>query len=224
MRHLCYKYFVPLLASATQVFVRLFLSIHLSQSPTQNTGPAPEVTRAHLEQDALCCFTSNSVTPVYPREARIGHIEGVVKLILVIAPDGSIADLQAVSGDPLLLDSTMKAVRQWRFFIGGFLGKPREIEVPLSFTFKIEDPPKPAYLHLTSGKTIRADEVREFTDGIEYVLGSRTHHLSATSVANIDGCARVTAVLQREKDCIPAGGPSFSVRAIPLLPAVTPSR
>lgn len=224
MRHLCYKYFVLLLASLTQVLVGLLLSIHLAQSPDQATGPAPEVARVHLEQDALCCFTSHSVAPVYPREARVGHTEGVVKLILVIAPDGSIADLQAVSGDALLLDSTMKAVRQWRFSIGGFLGKPRELEVPLSFTFKIEDPPKPAYLHLTSGKTIRADEVREFTDGIEYVLGSRTHHISANSVANIDGCARVTVKPQREGDCIPAGGPSFSVRAIPLLPAVTPSR
>jgi TonB family protein len=222
MRHLCYKYFMSLLATVTQVLVRLFLSIHLSQSPDQTPGPAPE--RIHLEQDALCCFTSHSVTPVYPRDARVGHIEGVVKLILVIAPDGSIADLQAVSGDPLLLASTMKAVRQWRFFIGGFLGKPREIEVPLSFTFKIEDPPKPAYLHLTSGKTIRADEVTEFADGIEYALGNRTHHISANSVANIDGCARVTVVLQREGDFIPAGGPSFSVRAIPLLPAVTPPR
>jgi TonB family protein len=215
---------MPLLASVTQVLVRLLLSIHLSQSPAQNTGPAPEVTRIHLEQNALCCFTSHSVTPVYPRQARVGHIEGVVKVILVIAADGSIADLQAVSGDPLLLDSTIKAVRQWRFSIGGFLGEPRKTEVPLSFTFKIEDPPKPAYLHLTSGKIIRADEVREFTDGIEYAVGSRTHHISASSVANIDGCARVTAILQREGDCIPAGGPSFFVRNIPLLPAVPPSR
>jgi len=215
---------MPLLAPVTQVLVRLLLSIHLSQSPAQNTGPAPEVRRTHLEQNALCCFTSHSVTPVYPREARVGHIEGVVKLILVIAPDGSIADLQAVSGDPLLLDSTMKAVRQWRFTIGGFLGKPSEIEVPLSFTFKIEDPPKPAYLHLVSGKIIRADEVRESTDGIEYAVGSRTHHISASSIANIDGCARVTGILQKEGDCIPAGGPSFFVRAIPLLAAVPPSR
>jgi TonB-like protein len=35
----------------------------------------------------------------YPREARLAHTEGKVKLILVIAADGSIADLQAVSGE-----------------------------------------------------------------------------------------------------------------------------
>jgi hypothetical protein len=67
----------------------------------------------------------------------------------------------------------MKAVRLWRFSIFGFVGKPRELEVPLSFTFKIENPPKPAYLHLTDGKVVRADEVREFVDGVEYRVGHR---------------------------------------------------
>lgn len=162
--------------------------------------------------------------PVYPKEARVGHVEGVVKLSLVIAPDNSIADLQAVSGDPLLLDSTMSAVHKWRFSISGFLGKPRETVVPLSFTFRIEDPPKPAYLHLNNGKTIRADEVREFIDRIEYTTGSRTHRIAASAVANIDGCARVTAILQKEGDCIAASGPQFLVRAIPLLPDLPASR
>jgi len=160
------------------------------------------------------------VKPIYPKEARLAHTEGVIKLILVIASDGSIADLQAVSGDPLLLDSAMKAVRRWRFSIGGFVGKPSETEVPLSFTFRIEDPPKPAYLHLTSGRVIRADEVREFTDRIEYTVGRRVQHISANSVADINGCARIGVIPLKEGDCIASGGPSFDIRAIPLLPAV----
>jgi len=196
------------------------LSILLAQAPPQSATPNSELPRTQLKQDQLCCFGTNFVEPIYPREARLAHTEGEVKLILVIAADGSIADLQAVSGDPLLLDSTMKALRQWRFTIGGFVGKPREMEVPLSFMFKIEDPPKPAYLHLTSGKVIRAEEVREFTNGIEYTVGSRAHHISPKSVTGIDGCARIGVILQREGDCIPSGGPSFNIRAIPLLPAV----
>jgi hypothetical protein len=195
------------------------LSILFAQVPPQSTTPNAELPRIHLKQDQLCCFVMNFVEPIYPREARLAHTEGAVKLILVIAADGSIADLQAVSGDPLLLDSTMKAIRQWRFSIGGFVGKTRETEVPLSFMFKIEDPPKPAYLHLTSGKVIRADEVREFTNRIEYTVGRRTHHLSANSVTDINGCVRTSVIPQSEGDCIPSGGPSFNIRAIPLLPA-----
>lgn len=170
-----------------QAALHSLLSILLSQSPSQSTTSNSEVPRIRLNQDQLCCFGTNFVKPIYPREARLARTEGEVKLILVIAADGSIADLQAVSGDPLLLDSTMKAVRQWRFSIGGFVGNPRETEVPLSFTFKIEDPPKPAYLHLTNGKVIRADEVREFADDMEYTAGRRTHHISANFVADING-------------------------------------
>jgi hypothetical protein len=215
----CYKSFMPSL-----VALHFFLSILLALAPTQSATPNSETPRIHLKQDQLCCFVMNSVNPIYPREARLEHTEGAVKLILVIGVDGSIADLQAVSGDRLLLDSTMKAVRQWRFSIGGFVGKPRETEVPLSFTFKIEDPPKPAYLHLTNGKVIRADEVREFTDRIEYTVGRSTHRIAPGSVTDVDACARffVGAPL-KEGDCIPSGGPSFDIHAIPLLPAVKTS-
>jgi len=111
----------------------------------------------------------------------------------------------------------MKAVRQWRFLIGGFVGSPRETEVPLSFTFKIEDPPEPTYLYLRNGKVIRANNVREFTDRIEYTVGRRTHHISPNSVTDIDACAPVSLIPSKEGDCLPSGGPSFFIRAIPLL-------
>ena len=176
--------------------------------------------RIHLSQDQLCCFDMRIVNPIYPREARLAHTEGVVKLIVVFADDGSVADLQAVSGDPLLLDSTMKAVRQWHFSMGGRLADgPRETEVPLSFTFKIETP-KPAFLHLGNGQVIRADNVLEFTDKIEYIVGRRIHSISPESVTDINACARVSVYISpKEGSCIPGGGPSFVIHAIPLLPA-----
>jgi len=206
---------------AYRVLLRSLSLILVAQASSQSTRPNPEIPRIHLNQDQLCCLVTNFVEPIYPKEARLTHREGVVKLLLIIAADGSsIADLQAVSGDPVLLDSTTKAVRQWHFSIGGFVGKPEETEVPLSFTFKIEDPPKPAYLHLTNGKVIRADEVSEFTDRIEYTVGRRTHRIAPGSVTDINACARVVVrPTLKEGDCIPSGGPSFDIRAIPLLPS-----
>jgi len=202
------------------VVLPFLMSILLPQTPPQNGTANSEHPRIHLNQDQLCCFGANFVRPIYPREARLAHTEGVVKLVLVIGVDGSVVDLQAVSGDPVLLESTVKAVRQWRFTIGGFVGEPREMEVPLSFTFSIVTPPKPAYLHLTNGKVIRADDVREFADEMEYTASRRTHRISANSVADINGCLRARVIPQKEGDCIPDGGPSFTVRAIPLLPAL----
>jgi TonB family protein len=206
-------------AQFAQVVFGFLLSIVPTQAARQSAMPTPQA-RVHVTQDQLCCITSNAVSPVYPREARLAGIQGEVKLLLVIGENNSIAELQAISGDPLLVESTMKAVRQWQFMIGGYaVGAPREIEVPLTFTFKIEDPPKPAYLHLKNGKVIRAESVSEFTDRMEYAADGRTHRISPGSVTDVSACAHVRLFPLGQDDCIPSGGPSFFVHAIPLLPA-----
>jgi len=172
------------------------------------------------KQEHLCCYDMHFVEPVYPKEARVAHIEGVVKLHLVFADDGSIAELQPVSGDPLLVNSAMKAVQPWRVSFGRVAGRPVEREIALSFTFSIEAPPNPAYLHLANGDVIRADTVREFADRIEYTVGRQTRSISPDSVTNINACARVAALLtMKEGDCVPGGGPTFNIRAIPLWPS-----
>jgi hypothetical protein len=65
-------------------------------------------------------------------------------------------------------------------------------------------------LHLTNGKVMRADELREYTDTMEYTVGRRTHHVSPHSVTKITACLH---------NCIYGGGPSFNIVAIPLSPA-----
>jgi TonB family protein len=218
----CYKGFVLSPTQFAQIVFGFLLSIALTQVAPQSAIPPPQA-RVHITQDQLCCITSNAVRPVYPREARLAGIQGEVNLLLVIGENNSIAELQAISGDPLLVESTMKAVRQWQFMIGGYeVGAFRETEVPLTFTFKIEDPPKPAYLHLKNNKVIRADDVREFLDGIEYTADGRTHHISSDSVTGINSCAHASMIFKpkdkEEANCIPGSGPYFVIRAIPLVP------
>jgi TonB family protein len=200
----------------------LFVFVWSVHPSLAQQSPPP---RAHLAQNQLCCFDMRFVNPVYPREARLANTEGVVKVLVVFDENGSVSDLQAVSGDPVLLDSVMKAVRQWHVTLWGRSpDSPRETEVPLSFTFKLESP-TPAYLHLTSGRVIRADTVREFTDRIEYTIGRRTHRISPDSVTDINTskwqigniCTRISVESpQNGGSCIPAGGPSFRIHALPL--------
>lgn len=212
-----------LLASgALRSLLVIVLSQSAPQSTTQKSGPPPN----QLTQDELCCLSIDFVEPSYPREARLAHIEGEVKLILVIGVDGSVADLKAISGPPFLVESTMKALRQWHFSgMPRVVGEaPRETEVPVTFTFKIETP-KPAYLHLKNGKVIRADDVHEFTNEIEYSVDRRAHHLSPGLVTEINACANTVGGLVfrvdlKEGDCVPQGGPSYVIRTIPLLPVV----
>jgi hypothetical protein len=206
----------------TQVVFHFVLFTLFAQTPPQAstpTTPASKVLRIPMKQEHLCCYDMHFVKPVYPKEARLAHIEGVVKLHLVFADDGSIVELQPVSGDRLLVDSAMKAVQQWRVVsFARVAGKPIEHEIALSFTFSIEDPPKPAYLHLANGDVIRADTVREFVDRVEYIVGGQSHYISPDSVTGINACARVTVFPTKEGDCVPGGGPTFGIRAIPLWP------
>ena len=200
---------------------QLLLLILFAQSPPQSPT-ASKVERIQMKQENLCCFDMKFVKPKYPREARLAHTEGVVKLKIVVADDNSIADIQPVSGDPILLDSSIKAVRQWRIYssLAKVKGKPVEMEIPVSFAFSIDNPPKPANLHLTNGKVIRADTVQEFTDRIEYSVGSHIHRIPSESVNEVNACARIVLrPVLKEGECIPSGGPSFDIRAIPLLPS-----
>jgi TonB family protein len=193
-----------------QVSLYFLLLIPFAQQPPQGTTAVSKLQRFRLKENNLHCILIYSVDPIYPSESRLAHTEGVVKLVIIIAKNGSVADVQSVSGDPLLLDAAITAVRQWRTQEVNLNGQVVEAEVPLTFTFTIQDPPKPAYMHLTNGKVIRADELREYTDTMEYTVGRHTHHVSPHSVTKITACLR---------NCIYGGGPSFTIIAIPLLPA-----
>jgi len=208
---MCYKDVMP----STQVWLYSLMLIALVLTPQQSTTPDSKPPRIQMQQKDMCCYVVQGVNPVYPKEARLAHTEGTVKLTMIVAASGVVTDLQDVSGDPLLSDSVINAVRQWRLQPILMNGNPAEAEVPLTFTFTIYDPPKPAYLHLKNGDVIRADRVREFTDGIEYTVGRRSHRIPADSVWIISACGY---------GCVSGGGPSFNIRAIPLLPSKTENR
>jgi TonB family protein len=57
------------------------------------------------------------VAPVYPELARHAHIRGVVKLEVVVQPNGSVKSTKALGGSPALIESASDAVRKWKFAI-----------------------------------------------------------------------------------------------------------
>ena len=55
------------------------------------------------------------VAPVYPDLARKLKLRGVVKLIVVIAPDGRVRSTEVMGGNPVLTQAAVEAVRTWRY-------------------------------------------------------------------------------------------------------------
>lgn len=53
--------------------------------------------------------------PQYPAIAANMSLHGTVRLKVRIAPEGTVRDAECVGGHPLLADSALKAVKNWRF-------------------------------------------------------------------------------------------------------------
>ena len=76
------------------------------------------------------------VDPVYPQKAREMGVEGSVRLRVAIGRDGSIEDVKALSGDPLLAEAAIEAVKQWRYRPIILDGKPVPSLTVLTIVFR----------------------------------------------------------------------------------------
>jgi periplasmic protein TonB len=75
------------------------------------------------------------VQPVYPPEARRLHLEGSVILDANIAEDGQIQDLKLVSGQAVLAQAAIEAVKQWRYSPYLLNGQPIRKQTRINIKF-----------------------------------------------------------------------------------------
>jgi protein TonB len=73
--------------------------------------------------------------PVYPALARQARIQGNVVLHAIIDKDGKVAQLEVVSGHPLLVQAALDAVKQWRYKPTLLNGDPVEVDTTITVTF-----------------------------------------------------------------------------------------
>ena len=83
------------MAPFAYAWLSCLLLIPLSQTPPQ-AYPGAKPQRVQIKQKDLCCYLVNVENPVYPREARLAGIEGEVRLTVILALDGTVADLQDI--------------------------------------------------------------------------------------------------------------------------------
>lgn len=81
---------------------------------------------------------THEVAAKYPPEARAAAIEGVVHLQIIVATDGSIKQLQVLSGHPLLVRSALDAVRQWTYAPTTLNGQPVEVVTRVAVVFRLK--------------------------------------------------------------------------------------
>jgi len=75
--------------------------------------------------------------PVYPQIAKTARIQGTVTLQATISKQGTIEGLHAVSGPPMLYQSAIDAVRQWRYRPYILNGDAVEVETTIMVNFTL---------------------------------------------------------------------------------------
>jgi protein TonB len=75
--------------------------------------------------------------PIYPPLAKQARISGVVRFNAIIGKDGTIQNLQLVSGHPLLVQSAQDAVKQWVYQPTLLNGEPVEVVTQIDVNFTL---------------------------------------------------------------------------------------
>jgi periplasmic protein TonB len=102
--------------------------------------PPPKIaapTKVRVSSGVAAGNLINQVKPVYPQIAKQAHISGTVTLAATISKNGTIENLHVVSGHPMLTQSALEAVRQWRYKPYMLNGEPTEVETSITVNFNL---------------------------------------------------------------------------------------
>ena len=96
-------------------------------------GAAPIKVGGNLQAGKLV----KKVTPIYPPMAAAAHLQGTVRLTALIGKDGTVQNLQLVSGPPLLAKAATDAVKQWVYQPTVLNGEPVEVQTQIDLNFNL---------------------------------------------------------------------------------------
>ena len=99
--------------------------------------PKPTQQRVRIGGNVQAAKMVRQIQPLYPQIAKTAHVQGTVILHAIIAKDGSVQELQYISGPALLMRSAMDAVRQWKYQPTLLNGEPVEVDTTISVVFTL---------------------------------------------------------------------------------------
>jgi len=78
------------------------------------------------------------IQPKYPEEALKSRITGTVVLHVILGKDGTVKQVEVVSGHPLFAQAAVDAVRQWKSRATIVDGEPVEVDTIVDVTFSLD--------------------------------------------------------------------------------------
>jgi periplasmic protein TonB len=111
--------------------------ISSTSNPVAFVPKIEPVKRIRISQGVTRGMVISKIEPKYPTIAITARITGVVLLKAIISKQGTITELQVVSGHPVLIPAAMDAVKQWRYRPYLLNGEPVEVETTIVVNFDI---------------------------------------------------------------------------------------
>ena len=101
------------------------------QQLSQNPPGKVRVSQGVMEQNLI-----HKVEPQYPEEAKARNIQGDVVLQVEVGRDGHVAFVTPISGNTVLADAAVEAVKQWEYRPFLLNGEPVEVETVVTVKFR----------------------------------------------------------------------------------------
>ena len=110
--------------------------IIVNSAPSLPPPPRPTAP-TRIKQGGVVTAASilSQTRPVYPALARQARIQGSVVLHAIIGRDGRVAQLEVMSGHPLLVLAALDAVKQWLYKPTLLNGDAVEVDTTITVTF-----------------------------------------------------------------------------------------
>jgi TonB family protein len=109
-----------------------------SSNPEDATAPAMP-RRVRVSQGVMQGLLVSKVQPEYPEDAKDQRIEGAVVLKVTVDKEGNVANVQLISGHPLLAPAAIEAVKQWKYKPFLLDGIPLAVETQVTVNFTLAE-------------------------------------------------------------------------------------
>lgn len=119
-----------------------YASAPTSYAPVAGGGVNRPYGPVRISGGVMAGQVMNKVDPVYPQEARDKHISGTVVLSVRIGKDGTVQDIQPISGPAVFREPAMDAVKQWTYKPYLLNGQPTEVQTTVTVNFALAGPPE----------------------------------------------------------------------------------
>lgn len=102
-------------------------------APKENRPKAPVRVGGRVREPKLIYRAD----PTYPALAKQTHLQGVVIIDAILDEQGKVVEARVTSGPPLLIQSALDAVRQWRYEPTYLNEEPVSVQLNVTVTFRL---------------------------------------------------------------------------------------